>query len=132
MMFQIDQFQPGEAWIFFKLNSQLILTKDDGDFNVFCLMEASSQFILATEFISSESSELSQIDVKRVFKNALSHNQQMPEKILISENMTEKELIEETKRKGIDLISASEEALAIFINEARSGFQQHVNAGMGQ
>lgn len=131
-MFQLDQFQPGEAWIFFKLNIQPIITKEDGDFNVFCLMEANSQFILATEFINSDLAELSQIDVKRIFKNALSHDQQLPEKLLISDEVKEEQLVSDIKKRNIELISASEEALAIFISEARNGFQQHVSAGMGQ
>ena len=132
MILQLDQFQPGETWIFFKLNIQPIITKEDGNFNVFCLMEANSQFILATEFISTDLDELSQIDVKRIFKNALSHNQQLPEKLLISDEVKEEQLVSDIKKRNIELISTSEEALAIFINEARNGFQQHVNTGMGQ
>ena len=95
-------------------------------------MEANSQFILATEFISTDLDELSQIDVKRIFKNALSHNQQLPEKLLISDEVKEEQLVSDIKKRNIELISTSEEALAIFINEARNGFQQHVNTGMGQ
>lgn len=129
-MLQLDQFQPGEAWIFLKLNIQLIITKKDGNLNVFCLMEANSQFILATEFISSDLAELSQIDVKRIFKNALSYNQQLPEKLLISDEIEEEQLVSDIKKGNIELISTSEEALAIFINEVRNGFQQHGNTGM--
>ena len=70
------------------------------------------------------------MDVKRIFKNALSYNQQLPEKLLISGEIEEEQLVSDIKKGNIELISTSEEALAIFINEVRNGFQQHGNTGM--
>ena len=67
-MIKPSQFQVNQAWIAFALNDAPIETQQDGDFNVIAVMDAASQFILTTEFVSTHSSALSQLESKRILK----------------------------------------------------------------
>ena len=126
-MFEKDEFYIDEAWIFFKLNLAPIYTEEGGDFNVLCLMDAASQFILATELMSAISPEPSELDSKRIFKNALMHNKKYPKKLIVSKTQQAEHVAKEAIKHRVAIVSASEDALMIFIKEARDGFLQHVS-----
>ena len=131
-MFDPSQFQVNEAWIAFKLNDAPVVTKVDGDLNVFALMDAASCMILGTEFVSAGSLEPSQLESKRLLKGGYSHKQQFPKKLFIPTNQAADLLSIEAERNKIFVDRASEEQLLIFIGEAREGFHQHVNGGRVQ
>lgn len=46
-----SQFSPNDAWILFRLNDAPIVTEQDGDFDVLCLMDAASCYILGNDFV---------------------------------------------------------------------------------
>lgn len=128
-MFEIDQFYPDEAWIFFKLNSVSVPTEQDGNFDVFCVMEASSQIIFATEFISVGSAEPSILESKRMYKQALSQTKTHPKTLIVSIEQESQNFINEALKNKVSIVTAPESALMIFIKEARDGFYNHVIRG---
>ncbi|MFT5083327.1 MAG: hypothetical protein ACI9Y1_001369 [Lentisphaeria bacterium] len=131
-MFDPDKFQINEAWIIFKLNDAPVSTKADGDFNVLALMDAGSCFILGTEFVGTNSLELSELGSKRLLKSGYSHKNQFPKKILIPANQTVNVLIKEAEQQGITVLRVSDEDLLVFVHEARQGFQEHANGSQVQ
>lgn len=128
-MLKPSQFQVNEVWILFKLNDAPIATEADGDFNVLALMDAASCFILGTGFIRTDSTELSQLESKRLLIAGQSHKQQFPKKLIIPTNQSADILSAEAERQGITVVRALEEELSVFIREAREGFQEHVGGG---
>ena len=131
-MFDPEHLEVNEAWIAFKLNDAPIRTEADGDFNVIALMDAASGFILGNEFVSIESTELSQDEASRLFENALSHKQQLPKSLLIPENLAATNLQSIARQTGISAKLVPEDELPGFISEAREGFKQHVCSGSVQ
>jgi len=131
-VFDPSQFQVNEAWIAFKLNDAPLVTKVDGDLNVFALMDAATCMILGTEFISAGSLELPQLESKRLLKCGYSHKQQFSKKLFIPTNQAADLLSIEAERNKIFVDRVPEEQLLIFIGEAREGFHQHVSGGRVQ
>ena len=54
LILEPNQFDPNDAWIVFRLNDSPISTIEDGDFNVLCLMDAASCYILGNDFVPIE------------------------------------------------------------------------------
>lgn len=131
-MFDPSQFQVNEAWILFKLNDAPVITEADGDFNVLALMDAASCMIIGTEFVHADSSELSQLESKRLLKSGQSKKQQFPKKLFISANQVADLLSTEAERNNIYVVRIPKEQLFVFISQAREGFQQHVSRGRVQ
>jgi len=127
-----NQFQVNEAWIAFKLNDAPISIQEDGDFNVLALMDAASCFILGTELVPADSTEPSQLESMRLLKGGQSHKDQLPKKLLIPNKQAADILTREAERIGIVVVRVPEEQLLAFIDEAREGFQEHVNGGRTQ
>lgn len=125
-MLEPKQFQVNGAWIAFKLNDAPVSTEADGDFNVIALMDAASCFILGMEMISVESAEPTQMDSKRLLKNAYAHKNEFPRRLFIPIQQKADNLASEAEQQGISVVRTSEEELQIFIQEAREGFQEHV------
>jgi hypothetical protein len=121
-----SQFQINEAWIAFKLNDAPISTQEDGDFNVIALMDVASCYILGTEFVPTDSAELSQLESRRLLKSGESHKNQLPKKLFISNDLTANILTVEAESLGITVDHVPESELSIFLGEARGGFQEHV------
>ena len=128
-MIEPSQFQVNDAWIAFKLNGNPVVTEADGDFNVFALMDAASCFVLGFEFVPANSEEPSQLESKRLLAGGTSHKQQLPGKLIIPANLAADILSAEAKRQGVNVVRVPEGDLAIFIQEAREGFEKHVSGG---
>ncbi len=125
-MYEPSQFQVNETWIVFKLNEIPVSTVEDGDFDVFALMDAASCFILGQEFIRVGSLEPSQLESKRLLKAGISRKQQCPKSIFISNNQKASLFSKEAERLGIPVIRVPEEQLLVFIGEARQGFSEYM------
>ncbi len=128
-VFEPSQFQVNDAWIAFKLNDIPVATEADGDFNVLALMDAASCFILGIEFVPADSAEPSLLESKRLLIGGKSHKQQFPGKLIIPTNQAADILRAEAERQGISVVRVPEEELAVFVHEARVGFQEHVSRG---
>ncbi|MDA3870505.1 MAG: hypothetical protein PF589_11350 [Gammaproteobacteria bacterium] len=125
-MLHPDEFKINEAWIAFRLNEVPVTTEADGDFNVIALMDAASCFILSSEFVPATSSEPSQLEAKRLIKNAKSHKQQLPKTLYIPENQAADILCMEAERYGIAVNRVPEKQLLVMIGEARDCFKEYM------
>ncbi|HET8942813.1 MAG TPA: hypothetical protein VFN13_12595 [Rudaea sp.] len=128
-MLHPNQFQVNEAWIVFKLNDAAILTKKDGAFHVIALMDAATCFIFGTQFVPVASSEPSELESKRLMKSSQSRNQRLPKTLYIPTDLVADILSVEAQRDGGAVVRVPEQQLALFIDEARKGFKEHVGDG---
>ena len=126
-MLHPDQFRVNEAWIAFQLNGAPIHTGTDGNFNCFALMDAASCFILCSELIPAANAEPSKIEFRRLLKQASAHKGKLPEKLFIPVGQYTTVLPTEAGRQGIAVVRASERELAVFVEEARTGFEEYVS-----
>lgn len=124
-MLNPTQFSINEAWLVFQLNDTPINTGRDGAFNAMCLMDAASCFILATEMVSAQKSGPSELEAKRLFKTAWSHNRQFPVKVFIPRGPLESALSTQAQRHAIPVTTVSEDELAVFTREAKQSFSEH-------
>jgi hypothetical protein len=120
------QFQVNEAWIAFQLNDEPIRTEQDGSFDVVCLMDAASCFILGNAFVPVGESEPSDFDARRLLKTGWAHKKQFPTTLFLPKDQFKTTLPAEAKRQNISVVSVPESRLMIFIGEARQGFREHL------
>lgn len=123
-MLHPNQFQVDEAWIAFKLNDPPIHTEQEGDFDLFALMDAASCFILSSAPVSTKSAELSQLDSRRLLKQGQAHKKQWPKTLYVPSEQPATFLSAEAERLGIGVIRISEDQLLPFIGEAKQGFRE--------
>ena len=123
-MLHPKQFEVNEAWIAFRLNNAPIRTERDGDFNCIALMDAASCFILGSEFIPVTAEEPTQVEFRRLLKNAQRHKQQLPKTLFVPRGDVAALLTREAAQQNIDVVRVPERELLIFIGEARQGFAE--------
>lgn len=123
-MLQPNQFTVNEAWIAFRLNDAPIQTDADGAFNCLALMDAASCFLLATEFISANETEPSQLEFRRLLKKGQSHKQQLPQTLFVAREQPSDSIAQEATRQGLSVVQVPEIELLLFIGEARKGFRE--------
>jgi hypothetical protein len=121
-----NQFHVNDAWIAFQLNETPIRTEQDGSFNCFGLMDASSCYILGAELVSTADVEPSQLQVGRLLQAAWAEKRQFPKTLYLPTGQFRKAMIEEAARVGISVISVQEDELLAFIGEAREGYREHM------
>jgi len=123
-MLHPQQFDVNEAWIAFRLNNAPVRTELDGDFNCIALMDAASCFILGTEFVPVTVAEPTQAQLRRLFKTAQRHKQQLPKTLLVPREDVADLMTREAAHQNIDVVRVPESELLIFIGEARQGFAE--------
>ena len=123
-MLHPQQFEVNEAWIAFRLNNAPVRTELDGDFNCIALMDAASCFILGTEFVPVTVAEPTQAQLRRLFKTAQRHKQQLPKTLLVPREDVADLMTREAAHQNIDVVRVPESELLIFIGEARQGFAE--------
>jgi hypothetical protein len=123
-MLHPQQFEVNEAWIAFRLNNAPVRTELDGDFNCIALMDAASCFILGTEFVPVTVAEPTQAQLRRLFKTAQRHKQQLPKTLLVPREDIADLMTREAADQNIDVVRVPESELLIFIGEARQGFAE--------
>ncbi len=128
-MLHPDQFEVNEAWIAFRLNRAPIKTEQDGDLNCIALMDAASCFILGTELIPATAAEPTQLEVRRLFKGAQRHRQQLPKTLFVSQGEVLDQLADEATAQNIELVSVPENELLVFTSEACDGFAEYLEKG---
>jgi len=124
-MLHPSQFQPDEAWIAFLLNDLPVLTKEEGSFNVFALMDAASCFIFGAEFVAVERAEPSLAEVRRLFKSAKKQTATRPSTLFLPRGQFETFFPREAERLGISVVRVEDRELLPFVGEARNGFSEH-------
>jgi hypothetical protein len=123
-MLHPKQFEVNEAWIAFRLNKAPIRTDEDGDFNCIALMDAASCFIFGTELIPVSAEEPTQLQIRRLLRDAQRQKQQLPKTLFVSRGDVSDLLTREATRQKIDVVPVAENELLIFIGEARQGYEE--------
>jgi hypothetical protein len=114
------------------LNDGPIDTDQDGPLNCIGLMDAASCFILATELVAAEQQELSQLQVRRLFKKAAAHKNALPTKLFIPVGQFPTVLPTEARRQGVSVVAVEDTLLLVFIGEAQDSFREHMQGGRSQ
>lgn len=121
-MLHPNQFQVDEAWIVFKLNDRPIHTEQDGDFDVFAIMDAASCFILSSALVSAKGTELSQLETRCLLEQGQEHKKRWPKTLFVPSEQPGTVLTAEAEAMGIRVVRISEDQLLPIIGEARQGF----------
>jgi len=128
-MLHPQQFEINEAWIVFRLNNKAIPTEQDGDLNCIALMDAASCFILASELILATSDEPTDIQFRRLLKNAKSHKQQLPKTLFIAREDAAEMAARVATDLDIEVVRVPGNELLVFIGEARQAFAERFEVG---
>ena len=131
-MLHPNQFEVNEAWLVFQVNELPIRTDLDGDLNCIALMDAASCFILGSALAPAGEAEPSKAAVRRLFKEAKAHKQELPKTLFIPSGQFESILPAEAERQGIAVVRVPEDQLLVFIGEVRVSFKEHFPGGSGQ
>lgn len=124
-----SEYSPNEAWVFFKLNHVPVSTEQEGEFDVFAVMDAASLYILGTELVPVGSLGHATSKIRSLLETAHSQSSVWPERLLISEENSVAHLMSEADSSGIAVHAVSEAELAKFTNEACQGFKAHFGGG---
>lgn len=119
-----SQFKVNEAWIAFRLNEVPVMT-EDGDFNVFALMDAASCFLLCQESVSASARGPAAAKARRLLAAAAAYRNQLPKTLFIPADQPATALRKEAEREGIAVVRVSAEELLPFISEVREMFREH-------
>lgn len=128
-MLHPQQFEVNEAWIAFRLNDAPIRTQKDGDFNGMALMDAASCFIFGMELIPVMAEEPTELQVRRLLRDAQQREQQRPKTLFVSRNDVSNTITREATRQKIEVVTVPENELLVFIGEARQGYAAWLGAG---
>ena len=125
-------FEVNEAWIAFQLNRAPICTEEDGNFNVLALMDAASCFMLSAVMIPVRSCEASATAAKELLTAGSRHNGSLPSTLFIASGQPASHVTSLAEKSGIAVVRVPESELAVFIREAREGFEEHVGGRRAQ
>jgi hypothetical protein len=131
-MLHPDRFRVNEAWILFKLNDAPLSTEEDGDFDLWALVDAASCFILSTAPVPVMTAEPSQREARQLLKKGQSHKKQLPRQLFIPSERLSNQLAAEAERQGIMVVRVPEADLGPFIDEARESFKERFGGGRTQ
>ena len=123
----LEQLKVDQAWIVFQLNKDPILTEVDGTHNCIALMDAASCFILATSLVPAVGSDLTQLDARRLLKQAREHNQAVPATLFVPPGPFQDTLSVEIRRHGTEVVGVKKSQIRVFVGEAQQGFRQYVS-----
>ena len=120
-----NQFRVDEAWIVFKLNNEPIHTDRDGLFNIICLMDAASCFLLAQTFVPIKEQEPSKAEFLALLEKGWAHHQEFPTKLFVPISQFPTNVPEVAETQGISVTRVKESELKVFIGEARQFFKEY-------
>lgn len=126
------QFDVNEAWIIFRLNEAPIVTEADGDFNVLCLMDAASCYILGNEFVPVHVAGLPEAAAMRLVEAGRSRAQTLPQQLLVPIELAPGALTGLAEHFGFEVSRVPEAQLSPFTSDAKEGFLAHVGGGKVQ
>ncbi len=128
-MLHPSQFQVNEAWILFRVNDAPLHTQQDGDFNIFALMDAASCFILSHQPVSTSAAEPPEPEAKRLLEEGYAQSQQLPETLFVPNEESADILAVEAEGQGITVARVPEDELLAFIGEARESSRERFGGG---
>ena len=114
------------------MNDAPIVTEQDGDFDVLCLMDAASCYILSNDFVPILDGSDPVRMAERLLAGAKVKAGCFPEKLFVSDELESDRFAALAKKIGAELTSFGDEDLASFASEAKEGFLAHVGGGRRQ
>lgn len=125
-MLDPNQFNVNDAWLVFQLNDAPINTEGDGSFNAVCLMDAASCLILAMAMVPTHQHGPSELEVRRLFKDASDQQRKFPSKLFVPADEFGTAFPAQAERHGVSIVTVAAHELSVFTDEARLGFRAHV------
>lgn len=122
-----SEFAVNEAWIVFQLNDVPLVTDDEGAFHCIVVMDAASCFILTSQFVPVSESEPSELDARRLLKNAMERAEACATRLFIPHGRFPGAITAEGERLGMLVEGRSEDDLTPFTGEAREGFREYLD-----
>lgn len=123
-MLHPDQFKVNEAWILFTLNDRPLHTVQEGDCDVFALMDAASCFILSSTPVSASEGGPGKRESRRLLKQSKAHKKRWPRKLFVPDGKSATLMVTEARRSDIVVVHVPEAQLLPFIDDAREGFRE--------
>lgn len=128
-MFEPGQYDLNEVWVVFRLNSAPMVTETEGDFDVLCIMDAASCFILATDLVPDRAEELPQAMAQGLIERGRAQVQALPRKLLLASGLGLAAFEALAPELGLKAQWASEEELAPLVTNTRASFAATIERG---
>jgi hypothetical protein len=127
-MLDPNQYQVNQTWILFRINDAPVTTDQDGDFNLFALMDAASCFMLDMGFVSTDAKQMPVAEAARLLDAAYSQKQEYAGELIIPTELTADHLTDEAQRRGFKVTRLPEAHLKVYTSEARESFRAHIGS----
>jgi hypothetical protein len=131
-MLEPGQFVFNETWVVFRLNDAPVTTQADGDFDVICLMDAASGYIVGNEFVPAGTGSTPHSAIAALIQTARSKSTSIASTLLLSAELGVAGSDALAARFGMEIRVVDDSALLPFVSEARQGFRAHVAGGRMQ
>jgi hypothetical protein len=128
-MLKPSQFNPNEAWILFRLNDAPISTERDGDFNVLCLIDAASRYILGNELVPVHTDAIIGYATRRLLASGKSEANDFPDQVFVSAELPSSEFAEFITEIGAEMVVANLRELSPFVSEAKIEYRAQIDRG---
>lgn len=115
-----------EAWIVFRLNEDPVRTEQDGDFDVVCLMDAASCYVLGNEFFAARAADVPATVAERLLETGRAVANGSPEKLLLSSALGAEQFARLAEGAGIEVERVPDKELTAFLSEVRRGFREQI------
>ena len=119
-------YSVNEAWIVFRLNEAPVRTEENGDFDVVCLMDAASCYVLGNEFVAAGAAEVPAPVAERLLETGRAVADGLPQKLLLSSPLGAEEFARLAERAGIEVERVPDRKLTPFLSEIRRGFRERI------
>lgn len=118
-----------EAWILFRLNDAPVVTRADGDFHIYAIMDVATGLIHAMEFSPSNSDEPSEFAARKLLSSAQAKTGSFPKQLFVDSARAYGCVKHAASNLGIKITPENGQSLDAITEEARVGFASHVGRG---
>ena len=125
-MLKPRNFKPNDAWILFRLNDAPIVTEQEGDFNILCLMDAASCYILGNEFVPTQTEAATAYVMQKLLASARSVANALPDTVFVSSELPASEFAQIIAEIGAEMVVATKRELSPIVSETKRGFRTHM------
>ena len=122
-------YAQNEAWLLFRLTETPVHTVEDGDFEVFALLDVATGLMLGMEFVEASAPEPSALQSRRLLGSAAEAAGRLPERIYLDADAGLEAFSAALAAMSIEACPESAAALAPLTQEARDGFRAHMGGG---
>jgi hypothetical protein len=115
-----------ETWIVFRLNEAPVMTEQDGDFDIVCLMDAASCHVLGSAFFDAGTAEIPAPAAEDLLETGRAKANGLPEKLLLSSAIGTEQFARLAGDAGIEAERVPDKDLSVFLSEVRRGFSKQI------